>query len=150
MNKESVIKNNNILQKKTIKTKTKIKILVVDDEKDFSDLIKVVLKKHDYEVFLAYNGEEALQRVSEIKPDLLILDLNMPKMDGYEVCKRIRLTYSYKDIAVLMLTVRTLEQDYIEGFSCGSDDYMVKPFEPKELLARIKNLLIRVGKIEKQ
>ena len=79
---------------------------------------------------------------------MVILDLNIPNMNGYEVCRKVREKYSFKDIAVLMLTVRTLEQDYISGFSCGSDDYMTKPFEPKELLARIRNLLRRAEKTE--
>ncbi len=127
----------------------KFKILVVDDEKDFAFLLKIILEKDGYSVSIANDGEEGYQKaVSEI-PDLVVLDLNMPKMNGYEVCKKIREKYSFKDILVLMLTVRTLEQDYITGFDCGSDDYMNKPFEPKELLARVKNLLKRSGKIKK-
>ena len=123
------------------------KILVVDDEKDFVDLIKLVLKKEKYDVFTAYNGEDGLKVINTEKPDLAILDLNLPGIDGYQVCQEIRKSYSFKEIAVLMLTVRTLEQDYVSGFSCGSDDYMIKPFEPKELLARIRNLLRRAGKL---
>ncbi len=127
-----------------------IKVLVIDDEPDFVDLIKMILKKEGYTVFIAHDGLEGINKVFDVKPDLVVLDLNMPKMNGYEVCKKIRENYSFKDIGVLMLTVRTLEQDYIQGFACGSDDYMLKPFIAKEFLARIKNLLIRIGKFEKK
>jgi len=126
----------------------KFKILIVDDEKDFIDLIKLILDKNGYIVSVAYDGEEGLNKAMEELPDLVILDLNIPKLNGYEVCRKIREKYSFKDIAVLMLTVRTLEQDCVSGFSCGSDDYMTKPFEPKELLARIRNLIRRAGKID--
>ena len=125
----------------------KYKILVVDDEHDFVDLIRLVLKKEKYDVFVAYTGEDGIKIVEEEKPDLVVLDLNLPGIDGYEVCRRIRQKFSFQEVAVLMLTVRTLEQDYISGFTCGSDDYMIKPFEPRELLARIRNLLRRAGKL---
>lgn len=128
----------------------KFKILIIDDEKDFVDLIKVILEKNGYIVSFAYDGEEGLNKILTEVPDLVILDLNIPKINGYEVCRRTREKYSFKDVAVLMLTVRTLEQDFISGFSCGSDDYMTKPFEPKEFLARIRNLIRRAGKIEIQ
>ncbi|MCP4481864.1 MAG: response regulator transcription factor [bacterium] len=125
----------------------KYKILVVDDEQDFVDLIRIVLEKASYQVFSASNGEHCLEIVRVEKPDLVVLDLNLPNMDGHEVCRKIREKFSFKDIAVLMLTVRTLEHDFVSGFGCGSDDYMGKPFEPKELLARIKNLLRQAGKL---
>ena len=127
----------------------KYKILIVDDEKDFVDIIKLILKKEKYDVFIAYNGEDGFDIVQKEKPDLVILDLNLPGIDGYEVCRKIRKKFIFKEVAVLMLTVRTLEQDHINGFSCGSDDYMIKPFEPKELLARIRNLMRRAGKLDK-
>jgi len=127
----------------------KFKILIVDDEKDFVDLIKLILEKNGYLVSVAYDGEEGLNKILTEVPDLVVLDLNIPKMNGYEVCEKIREKYSFKDIAVLMLTVRTLEKDHISGFTSGSDDYMTKPFEPKELLARIRNLIRRAGKIDR-
>lgn len=126
----------------------KFKILIIDDEKDFVDLIKLILEKNEYIVSVAYDGEEGVNKILAEVPDLVVLDLNIPKLNGYEVCRKVREKYSFTDVAVLMLTVRTLEQDYISGFSCGSDDYMTKPFEPKELLARIRNLMRRAGKIE--
>ena len=117
------------------------KILIVDDEKDFVIILNKILKKQNYLVSVAYDGEDGLKKIFEIKPDLVILDLNMPKMNGYEVCKKVREKFSFKDVAILFLTVRTLEKDFLEGFSCGSDDYIVKPFDTRELLTRINNLL---------
>jgi len=102
----------------------------------------------DYIILKARDGVEGLKIALSEMPDVIITDVMMPNMNGYEVCRKVREKYSFKDVAVLMLTVRTLEQDYISGFSCGSDDYMTKPFEPKELLARIRNLIRRAGKSE--
>jgi DNA-binding response OmpR family regulator len=122
------------------------KILIVDDEEDFVNIIKIILEKSGYNVDTAYDGETGLKKVEGNKPDLIVLDLNLPGIDGFQVCKKIRDKYTFNDIAILMLTVRTLEQDHVAGLKCGGDDYMAKPFEPRELLARIKNLLRRAGK----
>lgn len=122
------------------------RILIVDDEEDFVHLIDMVLTKEKYDVVIASTGEEALAELEKGAPDLVVLDLNLPGIDGFQVCKKIREKYSFTDVPILMLTVRTLEQDHISGLACGSDDYMVKPFQPKELLARARMLLRRAGK----
>lgn len=122
------------------------RILIVDDEEDFVHLIDMVLTKEKYDVVIASTGEEALAELEKEAPDLVVLDLNLPGIDGFQVCKKIREKYSFTDVPILMLTVRTLEQDHISGLACGSDDYMVKPFQPKELLARARMLLRRAGK----
>ncbi len=124
----------------------KIKILVVDDEPDFVEIIKLTLKKENYIVYVAKDGEEALKKIFSIEPDLVILDFNLPLMNGDEVCKIIRADYKTKEIGVLMLTVRSMDENYINSFDCGVDDYMVKPFDASEMIARIKNILSRIGK----
>ncbi|MFH1714867.1 MAG: response regulator transcription factor [Elusimicrobiota bacterium] len=124
------------------------KVLIIDDEEDFVNLIKIVLNNADYAVITAYDGETGLKKLEASIPDIIILDLNLPGISGYQVCKKIREKKEYADIPILMLTVRTLEQDHVTGLRCGSDDYMSKPFEPKELLARVRTLLRRAGKHE--
>lgn len=124
----------------------KIKILIVDDEPDFVEIIKINLKKENYSLYVARSGEEAVKKVFSINPDLVILDFNLPGICGDEVCKIIRSNYKTREIGVLMLTVRSLDKDFVNGFSCGVDDYMIKPFDVSEMLARIKNILARMGK----
>ncbi|MFC1546167.1 response regulator transcription factor [bacterium] len=122
------------------------KIMVIDDEEDFVNLIKIVLERDGYEVITALDGETGLEKILEYKPDLVVLDLNLPGINGFQVCKKVREKYLFPEMLILMLTVRTVEQDHINGLACGSDDYMAKPFEPKELLARVRTLLRRAGK----
>lgn len=120
----------------------KRKILVVDDEKTISDIVKFNLEKEGYEVVCAYDGEEGLALVEKEKPELIILDIMMPKLDGFEVCKKIRETLQ---TPIIMMTARAEEVDKILGFDLGADDYVTKPFGVKELMARIKaNLRKRV------
>lgn len=116
------------------------KILVVDDEKPISDIVKFNLVKEGYEVFTAYDGEEALEQVEEVEPDLIILDLMLPKIDGLEVCREIRKTH---DMPIIMVTAKDSEIDKVIGLELGADDYVTKPFSNRELIARVKANLRR-------
>ena len=117
-----------------------MKILVVDDEKLIRNVIKEYLLNEKYEVLEAENGFDALRVLSENKVDLIILDIMMPKMDGYECLKEIRKSLT---IPVIMLSARKEEEDKLSGFNLGVDDYVTKPFSPKELVARVKAHLKR-------
>ncbi|CZQ89009.1 response regulator YycF [Trichococcus ilyis] len=116
------------------------KILVVDDEKPISDIIKFNLTKEGYDVFTAYDGEEALAQFAEVGPDIILLDLMLPKMDGLEVCREIRKT---SDVPIIMLTAKDSEIDKVLGLELGADDYVTKPFSNRELVARVKANLRR-------
>ena len=126
---------NEILRKK--------KILVVDDEKELTSLVSMHMKMAGYEVLIASTGEKALDISREEKPDLIILDLMLPKIDGWEVCKQLRQDVATQDIPVIMLTARTQTEDKLKGFEAGADDYVTKPFSPRELVARVKRVLAR-------
>ncbi len=117
-------------------------ILVVDDEKPIVDILKVNLIKNGYKVIEAYDGEEAVLKAKENDPDLILLDVMLPKMDGFAVCKKIRETSS---IPIIMLTAREEEVDKVLGLELGADDYMTKPFGLRELLARVKANLRRTN-----
>lgn len=119
-----------------------MKILVADDDRVLADVITFMLHKEGFEVIKAFDGSAALERWKEDEPDLLILDVNMPKMGGFEVCRRIR---AQADTPILMLTVRGEEEDILGGFELGADDYIVKPFSPRQLVARVKAILRRSG-----
>mgnify|MGYP001651470121 CR=1 FL=1 len=116
------------------------KILVVDDEKPISDIVKFNLTKEGYEVYTAYDGEEALQQVEEAVPDLILLDLMLPKIDGLEVARQVRKSH---DMPIIMVTAKDSEIDKVIGLELGADDYVTKPFNPVELLARVKSQLRR-------
>ncbi len=116
------------------------KILIVDDEKNIVELIKFHLKKENYKVIEAYKGKDALDLYRKEKPDLIILDVMLPDMGGFEVCKTIR---KESRVPIIMLTAKGEEIDKILGFELGADDYITKPFSPRELLARIKAVLKR-------
>lgn len=118
------------------------KILVVDDEKPISDIVKFNLTKEGYEVFTAFDGEEAVEMVNEIEPDLILLDLMLPKMDGLEVCREVRKNY---DTPIIMVTAKDSEIDKVLGLELGADDYVTKPFSNRELVARVKANLRRQG-----
>lgn len=118
------------------------KILVVDDEKPISDIVKFNLTKEGYEVSTAYDGEEALKMVPEVEPDLIILDLMLPKIDGLEVCREVRKNY---DMPIIMVTAKDSEIDKVLGLELGADDYVTKPFSNRELVARVKANLRRHG-----
>ncbi len=119
------------------------KILVVDDDVDSLKLIGLMLQRQGYEVITANAGQPAIQKSFAEKPDLIILDVMMPDMDGYEVCTRIRNEPSTKDIPIIMFTAKTLVDDKVIAFEKGVDDYLTKPTHPAELSARVKNVLLR-------
>ncbi|RPI36759.1 MAG: response regulator [Nitrospiraceae bacterium] len=119
----------------------KTKILIVDDTIDTVELLRKRLRSEGYETSEAYDGEECLIRVDEVSPDLIILDVMMPKLNGYEVCKRLKSDENTKYIPVLMLTAKSEVSDKIKGLDIGADDYLAKPFDYKELSARVRSLL---------
>lgn len=119
----------------------KYKILVVDDEPDIVDTLKFRLESEGYEVVTANNGEEALDKVHNEKPDLVVLDLIMPKKDGMQVCAELRLDSDFKDLPIIMLTAKAQDVDRIEGLGTGADDYITKPFDTAKLFVSIKELL---------
>ncbi len=126
--------NNDIIKEKIIKERNKT-VLVVDDEKPIVDILVYNLKKEGYNTLEASDGEEAIRIVSEKKPDLVLLDIMLPKMDGLTVCKRIRHNYN---IPIIMLSAKDEEIDKILGLELGADDYITKPFSVRELIARVK------------
>ncbi|MGL5676496.1 MAG: response regulator [Cellulosilyticaceae bacterium] len=116
------------------------KIAIIEDEKAISDIIKYNLEKEGYQVYTAYDGEAGLQLINQVDPDLILLDIMMPKMDGLQVCKKVRQT---KETPIIMLTAKAEEIDKVVGLELGADDYMTKPFGMRELIARIKANLRR-------
>ncbi len=121
----------------------KHKILVADDEEDLAELICDILKDGGFIPITAYDGEEALKKVYSECPDLLLLDVELPKIDGFTICKKIREDILFNNLPIIMLTVRSSDKDIITGWEKGADDYIVKPFKPKLLLARITAILNR-------
>lgn len=119
------------------------KILVVDDEPDALELVGFNLKQAGFEVITADDGAEALKKAREAVPDLILLDLMLPEMDGIEVCKALRRDVATAAIPVIMLTAKAAEIDRVLGLELGADDYVTKPFSPRELVLRVKNLLKR-------
>lgn len=119
------------------------KILIADDEESLAEFIARALKKEGYKAVLAHDGDEALYLIGEELPDLVILDLMLPLMDGWEVCRRAKSNPGTADIPVLMLTARSSAEDVVQGLDLGADDYMRKPFSLDELLARVRVLLRR-------
>lgn len=117
------------------------KILVVDDEKAIGDIIKFNLEKEGFDVAVAYDGEEGLEKIKLMEPHLLILDIMMPKKDGFQVLKEVRPTFKFP---VIILTAKEEEVDKVLGLELGADDYMVKPFSMRELVARVKANLRRL------
>ena len=118
-------------------------VLVVDDEKDLVELVKYHLEKEGLKCLEARDGETALQLAKERTPDLMVLDLMLPGVDGLEVCRKLRKDPKTSSIAIIMLTAKAEEVDRIVGLEMGADDYMVKPFSPRELVARVKAVLRR-------
>ena len=117
------------------------KILVVDDEAQLVDMIKMRLEASDYEVITAFDGQDALEKAKKDKPDLIILDLMLPKIDGYKVCGLLKKDARYAKIPILMFTARAQEEDKKLGEEVGADTYITKPFEPQALLTKIQELL---------
>lgn len=117
-----------------------LKILVVDDEKPIADILKFNLEKEGYDVICAYDGEEAVELAKSEDPDLILLDIMLPKKDGNEVCREVRKTH---DMPIIMLTAKDSEIDKVLGLELGADDYVTKPFSNRELIARVKANLRR-------
>lgn len=119
-----------------------MKALIVDDDRVLADVVAYTFKREGFEVLLAYDGKTALQRIQEISPDLILLDVNMPGMDGFQVCQKIR---EDSLTPIILLTVRGEEDDIVQGLGLGADDYVVKPFSPRQLVARAEAVLRRAG-----
>ena len=117
------------------------KILVVEDELSFRTLIERILKRAGFELAVAADGVQATEVLQTQNVDLVISDWNMPNMDGSQLIRWVRRSPAHTRLPVLMLTVRTLPADEVEGFECGADDYLAKPYSPKELVARVERLL---------
>lgn len=125
------------------------KILVIDDDKAIVELVKVNLEMHGHEMLTANNALTGIALAHQEVPDLIILDLMMPEVDGFTTCQRIRQQENTKDIPILMLTALSRTEDKVSGFNAGADDYLTKPFELSELNVRIRALLRRAGKSPK-
>ncbi|HAJ9522988.1 TPA: response regulator transcription factor [Listeria monocytogenes] len=120
------------------------KILVVDDEKPIADIVKFNLNKEGFDVYCAYDGDEALELVEEVQPDLILLDIMLPGRDGIEVCREVRKKY---DMPIIMVTAKDSEIDKVIGLELGADDYVTKPFSNRELIARVKANLRRHSQV---
>ncbi len=116
-------------------------VMIVDDEKHIVDLIKLSLGD-SYDYMVAYNGTEALQKIREKKPDLLLLDIMMPSMDGYEVAKRLKNDERTKDIVIAMVSAKKEDHDILEGIDVGAIAFITKPFNPNELVDKVEELLL--------
>jgi DNA-binding response OmpR family regulator len=125
----------------------KEKILVVDDEQDLVKLIRYHLEKEGYKLLSAYNGEDALSLARKERPELVILDLMLPGIDGLEVCKKLKADQALSHTAIIMLTAKGEESDITTGLKLGADDYVTKPFSPKELVARAQAVLRRTKNV---
>ena len=123
--------------------KKNTKILLVDDEPDILEIIGYNLSQEDYQIFTASNGKEAIAKAKKIIPDLIIMDVMMPEMDGMEACENIRKIPELSNVLIAFLTARSEDYSQVAGFDAGADDYLTKPFEFEELLARIRALLRR-------
>lgn len=121
-----------------------MKALIVDDDRVLADLVGFTLRREGFEVVQAYDGEAALRRWAEEQPEMIVLDVNLPKLDGFAVCRRIR---EQADTPILLLTVRGEEDDIVRGLELGADDYIRKPFSPRELVARVQAVLRRAGEM---
>lgn len=116
------------------------KILLVDDEKDIVEFLKYNLEQENYDVIVGYNGEEAIEKLND-HPDLIILDIMMPKLDGFETCKKIREKKEFETTPIIFLTAKSGEMNEIKGLELGASDYIQKPISPKKLIARVKSNL---------
>ena len=126
-----------------------MKALIVDDDRVLADVLAFTLRREGFEVIQAHDGETALARWAEHQPDLLVLDVNMPRLDGFAVCRQIREVErieSHADTPIILLTVRGEEDDIVHGLGLGADDYITKPFSPRQLVARAQAVLRRAGR----
>lgn len=125
----------------------KDKILVIDDEKDILDLVEYNLKQNGYKVACVATGEEALDAARSYKPDLILLDLMLPGVDGFDVCKDLKSQPDTQEIPVIMLTAKSEDIDVVTGLELGADDYITKPFSPRVLIARVRAILRKKNKL---
>ena len=117
------------------------KILIVDDEQDIVESLKFVLESSDYTCYCAYNGEDGLRLAKEIVPDLMILDVMMPKINGYKISRLLKFDKKYQNIPILMVTARTQEEDKLIGEETGADEYITKPFEIADIVEKVNQYL---------
>jgi len=122
-------------------------ILVAEDERDIRDLIVFTLQINGFKVINVPNGEEAFKKASEIRPDLILMDVRMPKMTGYEACQALKKQESTKDIPVIFLSAKGQEAEISTGLDMGAEDYFLKPFAPDELSQRVNKILTKYGKL---
>ncbi len=116
-------------------------ILIVDDEVDLVETVRFPLEMGGYRVLVSYNGEDALNQARKENPDLILLDLMLPKMDGYKVCRLLKFDARYKHIPILMLTAKTQERDKVLGMETGANEYITKPFEIEDLMKKVRGYL---------
>jgi DNA-binding response OmpR family regulator len=119
-----------------------MKALIVDDDRVLADVVAFTLRREGFEVIQAFDGDAAIRLWTQDQPDIIVLDVNLPRLDGFSVCRRIR---EESNTPIILLTVRGEEEDIVEGLDIGADDYIVKPFSPRQLVARIRAVLRRAG-----
>ena len=122
------------------------KILIAEDERDIRDLVAFTLRFAGYEVVVATNGEEAVNMAPNENPDLILMDVRMPRMTGYEACKVMKANPDLKDIPIVFLTARGQESEIQQGLDAGAEEYLLKPFAPDQLTTRVKAILVKFGK----
>jgi len=122
------------------------KILIAEDERDIRDLVAFTLRFAGHEVFTATNGEEALEMAPKVNPDLILMDVRMPRMTGYEACKAMKLNSELKDIPVVFLSAKGQESEIQQGLDAGAEKYLLKPFAPDYLTVQVKEILAKFGK----
>ena len=122
------------------------KILIAEDERDIRDLVAFTLRFAGHEVVVATNGEEAVETALQANPDLILMDVRMPRMTGYEACKVMKANPELKDIPVVFLTARGQESEIQQGLDAGAEEYLLKPFAPDQLTTRVKAILLKFGK----
>ena len=122
------------------------KILIAEDERDIRDLVAFTLRFAGYEVFSAANGEEAVALAPQVNPDLILMDVRMPRMTGYEACRILKLDPDLKDIPIVFLSAKGQEAEIQQGLEAGAEEYLLKPFAPDQLTSRVKTILAKFGK----
>ena len=122
------------------------KILIAEDERDIRDLVAFTLRFAGYEVFAAANGEEAVEMAPNVNPDLILMDVRMPRMTGYEACKIMKLNPDLKDIPIVFLSAKGQEAEIQQGLDAGAEEYLLKPFAPDQLTSHVKSILAKFGK----
>ena len=122
------------------------KILIAEDERDIRDLVAFTLRFAGYEVFAAANGEEAVELAPKVNPDLILMDVRMPRMTGYEACRIIKLNPDLRDIPIVFLSAKGQEIEIQQGLEAGAEEYLLKPFAPDQLTSHVKTILAKFGK----